>query len=200
MSGHEWSTIKRNERPPTRSAASSSPSSRRRSSSRRRRRARPGRQPLPPERDREGEVLLDAEGHDRARDRAQGPGHRCRRRPSRRSSTRGYGPEGVADARRGADRQPQPHRVRRAPSLLQARWQPRHDRRGRLALRAPGRRARRGGLDRRGRPRARRGRRGRGRRRAGRLRLPGLVRAEALSAVREGDQAARIEILQSAAS
>ena len=55
----------------------------------------------------------------------------------------GYGPGGVAAAGRGAHRQPQPHRLRGAPRLHQARRQPRRAGLGRLAVREEGR-ARRG--------------------------------------------------------
>ena len=49
----------------------------------------------------------------------------------------GYGPDGVAVIVE-ADRQPQPHGLRRPSSVLQARRHPRHERRGRLAVRRRG--------------------------------------------------------------
>ena len=130
------------------------------------------------ERDREGALLLDAEGQHRPRDR-QGLRRRHRRRGLRDRRLRGLRPRGRRGARRGADRQPQPHRGRRAASVHEARGQPRRHGRGRLAVRAAGDRARPGRGCRRGRvvPRRRGGRRRR--RRPRRLRLPGLERARA---------------------
>ena len=55
----------------------------------------------------------------------------------------GYGPGGVARARRGADRQPQPHRQRRAARVHEGRRQPRRAGLGRLPVRQEGRRDRR---------------------------------------------------------
>ena len=54
---------------------------------------------------------------------------------------RGLRPRRRGDARRGADRQPQPHRRRGAPRVRQARRQPRRARLGRLPVRQEGRRA-----------------------------------------------------------
>ena len=84
----------------------------------------PAGEPRAPERDREGEVVLDAQGHDRARDRT-GAGTDADAAAYETIVYEGYGPDGVARARRGADRQPQPHRLRRPAHVHQARRQPR---------------------------------------------------------------------------
>ena len=55
-----------------------------------------GRQPCSSERGREGALLLDAEGHDRACDREGRRRRAATRQRSRPSSYEGYGPEGVA--------------------------------------------------------------------------------------------------------
>ena len=179
--------------PPTRSAASSSRSSRARSSSRPRRAAPIRRQPRARERDREGALVLDAEGQHRSRDRARLRRGR-RRRGVRARRLRGLRPERRRRDRRGADRQPQPHRVRR-PRTLFAKYDGNlggsgavawlFERRGRDARRRRGRR--------RGRPDARRGRGRSRRRRARRLELPCHGRPESLSAVREAIEEAGID-------
>ena len=79
-------------------------------------------------RDREGARGVDAEGQHRARDRPRRGRDRRGRRLRARSTYEGYGPERRRDPRRGADRQPQPHRGRRAARLRQERRQARRDR------------------------------------------------------------------------
>ena len=99
----------------------------------------PARQPRAAERDREGALVLDAEGQHRARDR-EGLRRGRRRLELRDGRLRGLRPGGRRRARRGADRQPQPHRVRGAARVHEARRQPRHDRGRRVAVRAARRR------------------------------------------------------------
>ena len=94
------------------------------------------------ERDREGEVVLDAEGQHRPCDR-EGLRRRRRRGRVRDDRLRGLRPGGRRRDRRGADRQPEPHGRRRAPHVREARRQPRRDRRRRVAVRASRRRRRR---------------------------------------------------------
>ena len=132
------------------------------------------------ERDREGEVVLDAEGQHRARDR-EGLGRGRRRDALRDDRLRGLRPRGRRGDRRGADRQQEPHRRRRAPRVREARRHARRDRRGRVAVRAARRRGRPGRGRRRGRALPGRRRRGRRGRRAGRRRLPGHERARRAS-------------------
>ena len=87
----------------------------------------PAREPVAPERDREGALLLDAEGQHRARDRPR-LGRRRGRGRLRDGRLRGLRPGRRRGARRGADRQPQPHGLRRPPHLHEERRQPRHAR------------------------------------------------------------------------
>ena len=134
-------------------------------------RRRSGQQPRAAERDREGEELLDAEGQHRARDRAR-LGRRRRRERVRDRRVRGLRRRRRRDPRRGADGQPQPHRVRCALRVLEARRQPRRVGRGRVAVRPARHRARRRRGSRRGRADARGGGRRRRRRRARRLDVP----------------------------
>ena len=143
MSGHsKWSSISTRRARPTRSAASSSRSCRARSSSRPRGGPTP-RQPRAPERDREGALVLDAEGQHRACDR-EGQWRGRRGRGLRDGRVRGLRPGRRRRARRGADGQPQPDRLRGAAPVLEARREPRERRSRRLAVRAARARARGG--------------------------------------------------------
>ena len=72
---------------------------------------------------------------------AKGAGDGRRRASVRDDRLRGLRARGRRRDRRGADRQPKPHRLRRPPHLRQVRRQPRHDRCGRVAVRAARRRA-----------------------------------------------------------
>ena len=101
-------------------------------------RPRPGRERLAGGRDRQGTVVLDAEGQHRAGRAARRRQRRGHRRV-RRDHVRGLRPRGRRHHRGGADRQPQPHRRRRARDLQQAQRQPRHAGLGGVAVRAQGR-------------------------------------------------------------
>ena len=112
-------------------------------------------------------AAVDAQGQHPARDRQ---GEHGRRRRLRGDPLRRLWPGRRGADRRGADRQPQPHRHQRAHRVLQERRQPGRDRRGQPRLRAdghdrvPGQRGRRGqghGSRDRGGRRRRRERRGR---------------------------------------
>ena len=118
---------------------------------------------------------------------------RTRTRRASRRRLRGLRPRGRGGDRRGADRQPQPHRLRGAPPLREARRQPRRLRRGRVAVRAARPRARAGRGRRRGRAPARGGRGRRRRRLARRLEFQVSARAESLSAVRARARGSRVQ-------
>ena len=125
---------------------------------------------------------------------AKGAGEGARRSELRDRRLRGLRPRGRRRPRRGADRQPQPHRRRRAAPVHEARRQPRCDgavawqfeRRGIVLVPADGvdedelllaaAEARRR------------------RRRARRLDVPGLVRTRALTAVRDAVEAAGFDV------
>ena len=128
--------------PPTRSAASSSRSSRARSSSRRRRAAA-----TRPTTSRSQNAIEKAKSYSMPKDNieraiAKGAGEGADGDGVRDDRLRGLRPRGRRGDRRGADRQPQPHRRRRAPRVHEARRRARHDRRGRVAVRAARRRDR----------------------------------------------------------
>ena len=169
-SGRGSSTRRRSS---TLAAASSSPSSRARSPSQRRRAA--GTSWATPSL---GLAVQKAKDASMPKDNieraiAKGTGEGADTESYRGRHVRGLRPRRRGDAGRGADRQPQPHRLRGPPRVRQARRQPRRARLGRLPLRQEGRRGRRRREVLRGRPDARAGRRRRGhRRRRRRVRDP----------------------------